>query len=130
MTTNTNDNIKTLTRADLAEAVYREVGFSFSDSSQWVDDVLKEITDCLEEGNDLKLSGFGSFKVKEKKEREGRNPKTKKPAKISARCVVTFHASNMLKQRINDAQQNTTKSSAKVSGNAIDSKLKSSSKVS
>lgn len=100
-----NDNIKTLTRADLTESVYREIGFSYSESSELVDLVLEELTACLEEGNDVKLSSFGSFKVREKQARVGRNPKTKESAVITARKVVTFHASNMLKKRINDGAQ-------------------------
>lgn len=98
-----NGNVKTLTRADLTEAVYREIGFSYSESSELVDEVLEEVIRCLEEGNDVKLSSFGSFKVRKKQARIGRNPKTKKSAVITARSVVTFHASNMLKKRINGA---------------------------
>lgn len=93
---------KTVTRADLTEAVYREIGFSYSESSELVDKVLEELSACLEEGQDVKLSSFGSFKVRVKQPRIGRNPKTKESATISARRVVTFHASNMLKKRIND----------------------------
>lgn len=93
---------KTITRADLTEAVYKEIGFSYSESSDLVDTVLEELSRCLEEGQDVKLSSFGSFKVREKQARIGRNPKTKETAEISARRVVTFHASNMLKNRIND----------------------------
>lgn len=93
---------KTITRADLTEAVYKEIGFSYSESSDLVDNVLEELSKCLEEGSDVKLSSFGSFKVREKQARVGRNPKTKEAATISARKVVTFHASNMLKSRINE----------------------------
>lgn len=126
MTDTINDNVKTLTRADITEVVYREVGFSYTESSELVDEVLEEIIRCLEEGNDVKLSSFGSFKVRRKNARIGRNPKTKKEAVISARSVVTFNASNMLKKRIND-QATRPSSSTK---NPITGVLKPSSKVS
>lgn len=124
-----NDNTKTLTRADLTEAVYKEIGFSYSESSELVDQVFEEVVKCLEEGNDVKLSSFGSFKVRQKKARVGRNPKTKVSAKISARTVVTFHASNMLKKRINGSQKNPA-NPAKGIKNPIDGKIKPTRKVS
>lgn len=100
---------KTITRADLTEAVYREIGFSYSESSELVDKILEELSKCLEEGHDVKLSSFGSFKVRKKQQRVGRNPKTKKDATISARRVVTFQASNKLKKRINEGSEPQTK---------------------
>ena len=67
---------KTVTRVDLCEAVYRQVGLSRTESSAFVELVLKEITDCLEKGETVKLSSFGSFMVRKKGQRIGRNPKT------------------------------------------------------
>lgn len=92
---------KTVTRADLTESVYRQIGLSHTESSELVDAVLEEVALCLEEGREVKLSSFGSFKIREKKARVGRNPKTKEEATIDARRVVTFNASNLLKEDIN-----------------------------
>lgn len=92
---------KTLTRADLAEAVYRSVGLSRIESSRFVEDVLNEISDALVRGDTIKLSSFGSFLVRAKTERIGRNPKTGIEAPISARRVMIFRPSNILKARVN-----------------------------
>jgi integration host factor subunit alpha len=96
---------KTVTRADLCEAVYQKVGLSRTESATLVELVLKEITDCLERGETVKLSSFGSFVVRKKGQRIGRNPKTgKKTGKevpISPRRVMVFKPSAILKQRIN-----------------------------
>jgi integration host factor subunit alpha len=85
---------KTVTRADLCEAVYQKVGLSRTESATLVELVLKEITDCLERGETVKLSSFGSFVVRKKGQRVGRNP-------ISPRRVMVFKPSAILKQRIN-----------------------------
>src|SRR5271169_6430125 len=92
---------KTVTRADLCEAVYRKVGLSRSESATLVELVLKEITDCLERGETVKLSSFGSFVVRKKSQRIGRNPKTGKEVPISPRRVMVFKPSATLKFRIN-----------------------------
>lgn len=92
---------KTVTRADLCEAVYQKVGLSRSESAALVELVLKEVTDCLERGETVKLSSFGSFVVRKKGQRIGRNPKTGKEVPISPRRVMVFKPSAILKQRIN-----------------------------
>jgi integration host factor subunit alpha len=98
---------KTITRADLCEAVYQKVGLSRTESALLVEVVLKEITDCLERGETVKLSSFGSFVVRKKGQRIGRNPKTGKEVPISPRRVMVFKPSAILKQRIN-ADSGTT----------------------
>ena len=91
---------KTVTRADLCEAVYQKVGLSRTESATLVELVLKEITDCLERGETVKLSSFGSFVVRNKGQRIGRNPKTGEETPVTARRVVTFRTSAKLKMRI------------------------------
>src|SRR5438552_2943397 len=81
---------KTVTRADLCEAVYQKVGLSRTESAALVELVLKEITDCLERGETVKLSSFGSFVVRKKGQRIGRNPKTGKEVSITSRRVMVF----------------------------------------
>ena len=92
---------KTVTRADLYQAVYQKLGLSRTQSATLVELVLKEITDCLERGETLKLSSFGLFVVRKKGQRMGRNPKTGEEAPISPRRVIVFKPSEALKQRIN-----------------------------
>src|SRR5450631_1352883 len=91
---------KAVTRADLCEAVYRKVGLSRSESAALVELVLKEITDRLEVGEMVKLSSFGSFVVRSKRPRIGRNPKTGKEVPITSRRVMVFKPSTILKQRL------------------------------
>jgi integration host factor subunit alpha len=91
---------KTVTRADLHQAVYQKVGLSRRESETLVDIVLKEVTDCLERGEGVKLSGFGSFVIRQKKDRMGRNPKTGKETPIPARRVMVFKPSPILRQCI------------------------------
>ncbi|KZL16734.1 Integration host factor subunit alpha [Pseudovibrio axinellae] len=93
----------TVTRADLCEAVYQKVGLSRTESAELVEQVLAEISASLEKGDSVKLSSFGSFIVRSKGERIGRNPKTGEEVPISPRRVMVFKPSNVLKQRINDA---------------------------
>ncbi len=93
----------TLTRADLAEAVYQEVGLSRSESSQLVESVLNELADTLVKGETVKLSSFGSFQVREKGRRVGRNPKTGEEVPIEPRRGLVLRASHVLKDRINSA---------------------------
>jgi integration host factor subunit alpha len=92
---------KTITRADLCEAVYQKVGLSRTESAALVELVLGEITNCLERGETVKLSSFGSFVVRKKGQRIGRNPKTGKEVPITPRRVLVFRPSNIMKDRIN-----------------------------
>ena len=94
---------KTLTRADLAEAVFQKVGLPRNESAESVELVLREIVASLERGDTVKLSSFGSFGIRDKGERVGRNPKTGQEVPITPRRVLVFRASNIIKQRINDA---------------------------
>lgn len=91
----------TVTRVDLAEAVYRRVGLSRKESSSLVEMVLAEITDHLAMGETVKLSSFGSFVVRDKGERVGRNPKTGIEVPIMQRRVLVFKPSNVLKAHMN-----------------------------
>ena len=93
----------TVTRAQLSEAVYQEVGLSRIESADLVEDVLSEISDMLVRGESVKLSSFGSFSVRQKGERKGRNPKTGEEVPIKPRRVLVFRASNVLKQKINSS---------------------------
>ena len=92
---------KTTTRSTLSEAVFKNVGLSRNESSALVDSVFNEILKSLIEGDDVKISSFGTFVVRNKKERIGRNPKTGEEVPITARSVVTFRASNVLKSKVN-----------------------------
>ncbi|MBA4789404.1 MAG: integration host factor subunit alpha [Pseudomonadota bacterium] len=92
---------KTVTRADLCEAVYQQVGLSRTESAQLVEAVLSEVADCLARGETVKLSSFGSFVVREKGQRVGRNPKTGEEVPIAPRRVMVFKPSSILKNRIN-----------------------------
>ncbi len=93
----------TMTRADLTEAVYQEVGLSRNESAQLVESVLEEIASTLSTGESVKVSSFGTFSVRDKAERIGRNPKTGDEVPISPRRVLVFRASHVLKDRINRA---------------------------
>jgi integration host factor subunit alpha len=92
----------TVTRAQLSEAVYQEVGLSRNESADLVEVVLKEIADALAQGEMVKISSFGSFSVRSKGQRIGRNPKTGQEVPILPRRVLVFRASHVLKNRIND----------------------------
>lgn len=92
----------TLTRADLANIVYRELGISHAESAEIVDSMIEEISSSLEKGDTVKLSSFGTFDIREKNARIGRNPKTKEETMISARKVVRFNASNILAKLVNN----------------------------
>lgn len=91
---------KTLTRMDLAEAVHREVGLSRNDSADLVETVLKHISDALVNGETVKISSFGTFSVREKSARIGRNPKTGEEVPIHPRRVLSFRASHLMKERV------------------------------
>lgn len=91
----------TVTRAQLAEAVYQEVGLSRNESADLVELVLKEIAEALTKGENVKISSFGSFFVRAKGKRVGRNPKTGEEVPINPRKVLVFRASHVLKDRVN-----------------------------
>lgn len=93
---------KTVTRADLTDALHLSVGLSRQDCAQLVEQTLDLIADAMEKGQSVKLSGFGVFQVRAKRERMGRNPKTGAPAAIAPRRVIGFRASQVLKARIED----------------------------
>ena len=100
---------KTTTRSTLSEAVFKNVGLSRNESSTLVDSVFGEILKSLIQGNDVKISSFGTFVVRQKKERVGRNPKTGQEVPITARSVVTFRASNVLKSKVNTRNKSSIK---------------------
>ncbi len=100
---------KTITRADLSEAVYQKVGLSRSESAALVESFLNEISERLEQGETVKLSSFGSFIVRQKNQRIGRNPKTGEEVPIPPRKVLVFKPSNVLKDKINTGQSNENK---------------------
>ncbi|MEN8195264.1 MAG: integration host factor subunit alpha [Pseudomonadota bacterium] len=93
---------KTVTRAQLGEAVYQEVGLSRHESAEMVESLLAEISGALQKGEMVKISSFGSFSVRRKGERIGRNPKTGEEVPILPRTVLIFRPSHVLKHRIND----------------------------
>ncbi len=91
---------KTLTRMDLSEAVFREVGLSRNESAQLVESVLQHISDALVQGEQVKLSSFGTFSVRDKGARVGRNPKTGEEVPIDPRRVLSFRPSHLMKERV------------------------------
>ena len=93
--------MKTITRADVAETIYEEIGNSRKDSTDILDMILDEIVKELSNGNDVKLSSFGTFSLRQKKERSGRNPKTGVEAIISPRKVISFKPSQTMRKTIN-----------------------------
>ena len=93
----------TLTRADLAESLHRKVGLSRAESADLVEQVLDHMSNALAKGENVKISGFGTFVLRDKGERIGRNPKTGVEVPIAPRRVLTFRASNMLRDRIAEA---------------------------
>jgi integration host factor subunit alpha len=90
----------TLTRADLSEALHRQIGLSRADSAKIVEQILDEMCDALSRGENVKISGFGTFVLRDKGERVGRNPKTGIEVPIAPRRVLTFRASQMMRERI------------------------------
>ena len=90
-----------MTKADIIESVYKQVGFSKKESAEIVEIVFDTIKETLERGEKIKISGFGNFIVRDKKSRVGRNPQTGKEIEISARRVLTFRASQVLKNVLN-----------------------------
>ncbi len=90
----------TLTRADLAESLHKQVGLSRADSARMVEQILERMCGALERGENVKISGFGTFVLRDKGERIGRNPKTGVEVPIAPRRVLTFRASQMMRERI------------------------------
>ncbi len=89
-----------ITKADLANALFNELGLNKREAKEFVELFFEKIRSALEEGSSVKLSGFGNFGVRKKNSRPGRNPKTGEEIPISARRVVTFKASQKLKDRV------------------------------
>ncbi|MDP8568747.1 integration host factor subunit alpha [Methylophilus aquaticus] len=92
----------TLTKADLADLLFEQVGLNKREAKDMVEAFFEEVRNALEQGDSVKLSGFGNFELRTKSERPGRNPKTGEEIPISARRVVTFHASQKLKTRVEE----------------------------
>ena len=97
----------TVTRADLRDAVHAELGLPSREAAELVDEVIEAIAERLSAGEEVKISSFGSFTVRGKGLRMGRNPKTGEPARIEPRRVVVFKPSAKLKERINQAMGGT-----------------------
>ena len=93
-------SMNTLTRADLADAINRKLGLSRSESLTMVESILTHMGDAMESGENVKISGFGTFLLRDKAQRIGRNPKTGVEVPITPRRVLTFRASQLLKDRI------------------------------
>ena len=91
---------KTLPRLDLSEAVFREVGLSRNESAQLVESILSHLSDALVAGEQVKISSFGTFSVRDKAARVGRTPKTGEEVPISPRRVLTFRPSHLMKDRV------------------------------
>lgn len=91
---------KTLTRMDLSEAVFREVGLSRNESAQLVESVIQHMSDALVRGEQVKISSFGTFSLRSKSARLGRNPKTGEEVPISPRRVLSFRPSHLMKERV------------------------------
>ncbi|GGX19329.1 integration host factor subunit alpha [Undibacterium macrobrachii] len=95
-------DLPTLTKAELAELLFEQVGLNKREAKDMVETFFGEIRDALERGAEVKLSGFGNFQLRDKPQRPGRNPKTGEEIPITARRVVTFHASQKLKAMVDD----------------------------
>lgn len=98
------DDGKTVTKAELAELLFENLGLNKREAKDMVDGFFDEIRAALERGESVKLSGFGNFQLRDKPQRPGRNPKTGEEIAITARRVVTFHASQKLKAAVAEAQ--------------------------
>ena len=96
---------KTLTRQDISEALYRNIGLSKHESALILESVLEQISSALIDGESVKLSSFGTFYPRQKRERIGRNPKTGVTATINARRVISFKPSKLMKERINNSEK-------------------------
>jgi integration host factor subunit alpha len=104
--------LPTLTKAELAELLFEQVGLNKREAKDMVETFFGEIRDALERGEAVKLSGFGNFQLRDKPQRPGRNPKTGEEIPISARRVVTFHASQKLKAMVDSATQRNSSHAA------------------
>ena len=93
----------TLTKAELANLLFEKVGLNKREAKEMVESLFEEVRNALEQGDSVKLSGFGNFQLREKPQRPGRNPKTGEEMPITARRVVTFHASQKLKAMVEEA---------------------------
>ena len=93
-------SVSTLTRADLADAINRKMGLSRAESLTLVESILDHMSDALADGENVKISGFGTFLLRDKSQRIGRNPKTGIEVPITPRRVMTFRASQLLKERV------------------------------
>ena len=91
---------KTLTRMDLSEAVFKEVGLSRNESAELVESLLNYMSDALTKGEQVKISSFGTFSVRDKTARVGRNPKTGEEVPITPRRVLTFRPSHLMKEKV------------------------------
>ena len=96
---------RSLTKASLAEILSEKIGFNKSEAKKIVEVFFEEIRQTLENGESVKLAGFGNFELRRKRERPGRNPKTLEQVLVQARRIVTFHASHKLKALVNDGSQ-------------------------
>ena len=96
---------KTLTRMDLSEAVFREVGLSRNESADLVETILDNISSALVKGENVKVSSFGTFSIRDKTERIGRNPKTGEEVPILPRRVLTFRPSHLMKERVSSGNK-------------------------
>ncbi|GGC00354.1 integration host factor subunit alpha [Oxalicibacterium flavum] len=101
-------DLPTLTKAELAELLFEQVGLNKREAKDMVETFFDEIRDALERGESVKLSGFGNFQLRDKPQRPGRNPKTGEEIPITARRVVTFHASQKLKGMVEDVSNPLT----------------------
>jgi len=101
-------SLPTLTKAELAELLFEQVGLNKREAKDMVETFFKEIRDALDRGDSVKLSGFGNFQLRDKPQRPGRNPRTGEEIPIAARRVVTFHASQKLKAMVEKTDDNTT----------------------
>ena len=95
---------KTLTRMDLSESVFREVGLSRNESADLIESVLEKISASLVSGEQVKISSFGTFSIRQKNARVGRNPKTGEEAPIPPRRVLTFRPSHLMKDRVSEGK--------------------------
>ncbi len=92
-----------MTKADLVETIYEKIGFSRKESAEIVDLVFDLMKETLEGGEKIKISGFGNFLVRQKRSRKGRNPQTGKEIRITARRVLTFKPSQVLRKSLNSS---------------------------
>ncbi len=101
----------TLTKAELADMLFEQVGLNKREAKDMVEGFFEEVRNALERGDGVKLSGFGNFQLRDKPQRPGRNPKTGEEIPITARRVVTFHSSQKLKVAVDSLQQDNVQQS-------------------